>query len=394
MPAEEELTLPSTAQNMVDNTAKEDTTTQLPPAAPELEYVQPIPFPNPLIRRSTIRKVEVIIDGVIVKRTVIDSGVGRLYEIGTVIKKAIFGQVVRTVELILTTRQASPEASVVSEMGRTTISASTMESNTSSLPDIPLYCRSNNNYAIKVYSKRILRAYQGRTAENPLTEITALQYIGDNHPNVMGQVECLTDDENIYSIMRYCNGCELFDHIDRIGVLTNNEAKNMIKQIINGLLFLQERGIAHRDLSLENIMYDKTNNQFIIIDFGMCLRMPYNTVTQEYPPIARQSVCGKKNYISPEVLRGDAVFNPMLSDMWAVGIILFIALTGVPPVDSAIATDNRYLMICNNQLQDMVTAWNLGLDPDAVDLMQKLLQPIPTNRLTIQQVLNHRWLTG
>ena len=324
---------------------------------------EPEPFPHPIIRRSHLRRVHIrITETVMEQKTVIHSGSGNVYEIGATLKKAIFGHVIHAIQLIPS------------------------ESN----PDE--FRRSDKQMAIKVYSKRMLRQLQGRTQENPLMEITALQYIGNDHPNLMGQIECCTDEENIYSVMRYCQGGELFDFIDENGPLTNEQAKTMFRQLLSGLQRLQELGIGHRDMSLENILYDQ-HEIYVIIDFGMCLRLKkHPTIPGEYCYINKQQICGKKNYIAPEVLREDPIFNPMIADIWAAGIILFIILTGVPPIDKATHADIRYTMICEGRLQEMVTNWNIDMEPQVVDLIQRLLKSDPMERLTIQEILQHEWL--
>jgi serine/threonine protein kinase len=472
----------------------------------------PEPFPNPIIRRSHLRKVRVrITDTIIEQRLVIHSGSGKFYEIGATLKKAIFGHVIHAIQVIPSSESTSTSSA---SSGHSSVSSSGMPPLPPPAPqaniapggnngnqagtgaggggDDQLFFRTNQQMAIKVYSKRILRQLQGRTQENPLMEITALQYIGNTHPNLMGQIECCTDEENIYSIMRYCQGGELFDYIDEKGPLTNEEAKKMFRQLINGLARLQELGIGHRDMSLENILYDSMNENYVIIDFGMCLRLkkilqvaPHllpppppssstssnpnsasssgsststtatgpsgintpqpipssesssssatplpsssasssssstplpssssnsssgsscsssRSIPEVLPPsidsyqycfINKQQICGKKNYIAPEVLREDPIFNPMIADIWAAGIILFIILTGVPPIDKATHADIRYSMICEGRLQEMVTNWGIDLCEEVVDLIQKLLRSDPIERLTIAEILQHEWL--
>jgi hypothetical protein len=355
----------------ISSTASQSDNLQAPPplAAPVTRkpkahpaVAEPEPFPNPIIRRSHLRKVNIrITDTIVEQKLIIHSLSGRFYEIGATLKKAIFGHVIHAI--LLKPSESNPDE----------------------------FQRTNQQMAIKVYSKRMLRQLQGRTQENPLMEITALQYIGNDHPNLMGQIECCTDEENIYSVMRYCQGGELFDFIDENGPLTNEQAKKMFKQLVNGLARLQELGIGHRDMSLENILYDR-NEIYVIIDFGMCLRLKKNPETGEYYFINRQQICGKKNYIAPEVLREDPTFNPMIADIWAAGIILFIILTGVPPIDKATHADIRYTMICEGRLQEMVNNWGIDMNSEVVDLIQKLLKADPLERLTIDEILSHEWM--
>ena len=334
----------------------------------ELEATQPEPFPDPVIRASKFRRVNVFVNGQLERKAVIESGSGRFYEIGTTLKKAIFGQVVHAHLL-------SPSPSNTTSNGS--------ENDT--------FTRTEHQRAIKIYSKRTLRALQGRTAENPLVEITALQFIGDNHPNIMGQIECCTDEDNIYSIMRYCPGGELFDFIDSNGPLEGPQARSMFRQLLNGLMHLQDLGIGHRDMSLENMLYDG-RELYVIIDFGMCLRLRRDVASGRFCSLQKQSICGKRNYIAPEVMREDAVFNPMLCDIWAAGVILFIALTGVPPVDTATIADERFQMICQNRLMEMLNSWGMEVDPLAVDLVQRILRPNPAERPRIHDILAHPWM--
>jgi len=328
-----------------------------------LEATDPDRLPNPLIRTAELLQRPVVDEnGNTHVKYVIRSSSGIHYEISHTIKRAIFGQIVLS--------------HVVSPDGQDGV-----------------FIRTDQIRAIKIYSRHQLRQLQGRTAENPLNEITALQFIGDNHPNIMGQIECCSCSLNIYSIMRYCDGDELFDYIDENGPLSNERAKDMFKQLLSGLSHLQTLGLGHRDMSLENIMYSK-GEVYIIIDFGMSLKLVFNPTVRTFHPLRRQVVCGKRNYISPEVLRQDPVFNPMLSDVWALGVILFIAITGVPPVEQATTADDRYLMIADNRMMEMITAWGMHetIDPLAIDLIQQILRPNPNERLTIPQMLDHPWL--
>lgn len=105
-------------------------------------------FPNPVIRRCVQRRARVYTEPQHLEgKVILESASGNVYEIGTVLKKAIFGHVNHA---IILTRTDQPD----------------------------VFSRSVHQVAIKVYSKRTLRTLQGRVQENPLTEITAMQYIG------------------------------------------------------------------------------------------------------------------------------------------------------------------------------------------------------------------------
>lgn len=97
---------------------------------------------------------------------------------------------------------------------------------------------------------------------------------------------------------------------------------------------MQREGVCHRDLSLENVLVD--GDRCMIIDMGMCLRVPYNdhnkpsavadvtrgTVRRLMKP---QGVCGKHNYMSPEIFANTDSFDGFAIDLWAAGVILYIS---------------------------------------------------------------------
>ena len=166
---------------------------------------------------------------------------------------------------------------------------------------------------------------------------------------------------------------------------------------------MQSLGVCHRDLSLENVLVDTSN--CLIIDMGMCLRVPYNDPAQqgavtdvnrgtERRLMKPQGVCGKHNYMSPEIFENRRPFDGFAIDLWAAGVILYIMLTGFPPYDQASRSDQRFDLIVNGNLMKQLKSWGIELSEDAGDLMQSMLQLDPRNRLTLAEVLAHPWVNG
>ena len=136
---------------------------------------------------------------------------------------------------------------------------------------------------------------------------------------------------------------------------------------------------------------------------GMCLRVPYVTedgmgVTDVSHGTMRllihpQSPCGKYYYISPEVLQSREPFDGMAIDLWAVGVILHIMLTGRPPWEIARDEDPRFRQISRRGgLEAMIR--NMGGEPlsfAAVDLMQRMLFADPRQRLSLSEIKDHPW---
>jgi len=143
----------------------------------------------------------------------------------------------------------------------------------------------------------------------------------------------------------------------------------------------------------------------LIIDMGMCLRVPYNdaersgVVTDVAKGALRrlikpQGVCGKHNYMSPEIFENKASFDGFAVDLWAAGVILYIMLTGFPPYDQASRTDQRFDLIINGKLMKQLKSWGINLSADAGDLMQSMLRLHPKERLNLSEVLSHPWVVN
>ena len=194
--------------------------------------------------------------------------------------------------------------------------------------------------AIKQVEWRRVHAMRGRLLEDPIKEIAAMQLIGNSHPNVLGSVEVLQDNEHLYSIMPFCRGGDLFgvvldvaekrqanEAIEGAGGMSEPVARYWFRQLLLGLHHLQSKGICHRDLSLENILVDV--NHCLVIDMGMCLRVPYHcpgdlngkAVDVEHGTdrrlIVPMGTCGKKNYMSPEVYENKDNFDGFAVDLWS-----------------------------------------------------------------------------
>lgn len=108
--------------------------------------------------------------------------------------------------------------------------------------------------------------------------------------------------------------------------------------------------------------------------------------------IRPQGTCGKWIYMSPEIYKSREPFDGYAVDMWAAGVILFLMLTGFPPWERPCFTDDRFKYMTAGYLVQMLTEWQLGLSPDAMDLLQRMLFLDPKDRLSLDQVRAHPWM--
>jgi serine/threonine protein kinase len=109
--------------------------------------------------------------------------------------------------------------------------------------------------------------------------------------------------------------------------------------------------------------------------------------------LKKQGQCGKITYMDPLVFENQD-FDGFSVDMWACGIILFILLAGVPPLELPSLIDPRFKMIAAGRLDVLLDTWQLGLSKDARDLLGRLLNVNPEERATIEEVRGHRWMMG
>ncbi len=105
---------------------------------------------------------------------------------------------------------------------------------------------------------------------------------------------------------------------------TEVKASHIIKQILEGLAFLHMRQLCHRDIKLDNIMFDVETGLVKIIDFGfvICCTEPLNVY------------CGTPSYMSPEIVAKKPYRGPE-ADVWAAGVVMFAILTGTLPFKSS-----------------------------------------------------------
>ena len=240
-----------------------------------------------------------------------------------------------------------------------------------------------------------------RLSEDPMQEIACMQYMhrGANAAdplsvNVMASREAMQDARYVYSVMPYVTGGELFDRV-KDGRFAEPVARYWFRQILQGVLFMQKNNVCHRDMSLENTMINHETNA-LIIDMGMSLMVPtLPGGTTHRTLIISQCRCGKANYMSPEVYRsapGDA-FDGFAIDIWASGIMLFLMLTGVPPFDVPDMSDQRFAMVAQGRLAEMLHSWQMPVSPDAAWLLQHMLMPNPADRLSLAQVFASTFVT-
>ena len=230
----------------------------------------------------------------------------------------------------------------------------------------------NEKVAIKILEKTKIQTI--KDFERIQKEIKYLKLF--NHPNIIKIYEIVEDIGNIYIIMEYVSGGELFNYIVKNKKLDEHEASFFYSQIIHIIKEIHEYKICHRDIKPENLLLT-SNKTLKIIDFGL---------SNEYNDFLK-TPCGSPCYASPEVISGKK-YSGMAIDLWASGIILYSMLCGFLPFD-----DRDSETLFSQILQCKINfPKNNNLSDDAKDLIKKILQQKPEKRITLEEILKHPFL--
>ncbi|CAO3610669.1 unnamed protein product [Cunninghamella echinulata] len=231
--------------------------------------------------------------------------------------------------------------------------------------------------AVKIISKSHLKSNTS-VEKSVKREIAVMKLI--KHPNIISLIDVidLSDSTNLYLILEYIEGGELFEHLISCGKLSEKEARKYFQQIIFGLDYCHRHLICHRDLKPENLLLDKENN-IKICDFGMASLQPTGSLLE--------TSCGSPHYASPEIVNG-IPYDGSASDIWSCGVILFALLNGHLPFDD----DNMHILL--NKVKEGKYDMPKNLPSDAKDLIEKILVIDPRKRLTMEQVQSHPWFTA
>ncbi|PGH08650.1 CAMK/CAMKL/GIN4 protein kinase [Helicocarpus griseus UAMH5409] len=193
------------------------------------------------------------------------------------------------------------------------------------------------------------------------------------HPNIINLYDVWENRGELYLVLEYVEGGELFDYVSESGALPEIEAVRLFRQIIAALSYCHRFNICHRDLKPENILLD-TNCNIKLADFGMAALQPAGHWLN--------TSCGSPHYASPEIIYGHR-YQGDKADIWSCGIILFALLTGYLPFDGGDLPNTLRLVKKGDYV---FPPW---LSPDAMDLIQRILQKQPEVRISIEQMWEH-----
>ncbi|KFP00664.1 Death-associated protein kinase 3, partial [Calypte anna] len=237
-------------------------------------------------------------------------------------------------------------------------------------------------YAAKFIKKRRLSSSRrGVSREEIEREVDILREI--QHPNIITLHDIFENKTDVVLILELVSGGELFDFLAEKESLTEEEATQFLKQILDGVHYLHSKHIAHFDLKPENIMLlDKNvpNPRIKLIDFGIAHKIEAGN---EF-----KNIFGTPEFVAPEIVNYEPL--GLEADMWSIGVITYILLSGASP----------FLGESKQETLTNISAVNYDFDEEyfsntselAKDFIRRLLVKDPKKRMTIAQSLEHPWI--
>ncbi|XP_005092768.1 serine/threonine-protein kinase H1 homolog [Aplysia californica] len=229
------------------------------------------------------------------------------------------------------------------------------------------------------YAIKMIDRIQGKEVYE--AELNVLRRV--KHIYIIQLVEVFEAPEKVYMVMELATGGELFDRIIAKGSFTERDATRVLTMVLDGVKYLHELGITHRDLKPENLLYYHPghDSKIMITDFGLSAML-------KGPDNYMRTTCGTPEYIAPEILARKPYTCQV--DLWAIGVITYILLSGTMPFDDENRT-RLYRMIIKAKYSYAGEHWKdvSGLAKDFID---KTLVLDPNDRLTASQACKHPWL--
>jgi len=235
----------------------------------------------------------------------------------------------------------------------------------------------------QVAIKQVLKINEERVASFT-KEIQIMKDL--DHPSICKIFETYDEDRFMFFVIEYCAGGDLFDRFQDCGGFPEAATAEIIRQIAAALKYAHGRGIAHRDMKLENVCFCSTDpacTTIKVIDWGMgkffCQGKMVSTV-------------GTHCYAAPEVMSDNSGTEGYTTavDIWSLGVVAYVTICGKPPFWGG---HNQMLNKMRAEEFPMHSQTWSTVSAEGKDFIRRILKWNPADRLTIEQVLTHPWMT-
>ena len=240
------------------------------------------------------------------------------------------------------------------------------------------HIRTKQNVIIKSIFKNSLIEHQ-KKVDALVREIKTLIMLRDNK-HVTQIYDVVFSFDTFFIVLEYADYGDLFTYIKKNNqILSEFEVKHFMSNIIKIVSYLHLHKIAHRDLKLENILLDQSG-RVMLADFGFATN--FDSISDNVEDNLCSSICGTLHYEPPEIVRGDK-YNPVKSDAWSVGVILYLLMFKTFPFNSPSMTDTIQLILTSDiKYPEAVDNFSLELS----EILSSLLVKDPNERKSILEI--------
>lgn len=219
--------------------------------------------------------------------------------------------------------------------------------------------------AIKIINKKEVMDMEFQVRQ----EVKILKLL--SHPNIIKSMNDFEDDRNIYILLEYCPGGDLYKQIEQ-EPLSDRISSNYIRQLVSAVKYIHSKNIIHRDIKPDNILL--TDNGIKLADFGWAI------VTKKKQSL----ICGTLDYLAPEIIIDELYDNRI--DIWYIGVTAYELLSRkVPFMHLDFNTVDK-----NSFSRDII--YHPEFSENAKDFLSKILVKNPDYRMTLDQMESHSWL--
>jgi len=234
--------------------------------------------------------------------------------------------------------------------------------------------RTATSYAIKHFPKENISPNDQQLFANEVE-----LFLGVDHPHVARLLHVYESESKVSLVVEHLKGGELYARLqDKL--FSEVEAASAMWQMLLAVNYLHHEGITHRDIKIENFMYEENGGDFLkLIDFGFSKFSKHQNMNE---------LVGTQNYVAPEVLKQKYAHGSC--DLWSLGCLVFILLFGYFPFSAENKTD-LVRKIYSGQYEERPGMWS-RVSATAQDFVKSLLRVDPKKRLTAQQALEHPFI--
>lgn len=245
----------------------------------------------------------------------------------------------------------------------------------------------HKTFAIKQFRKR----KPSESERTYVKKITSEYCLGStlHHPNIIETLDIIQEGDSFYEIMEFAK-YELFSSV-MSGAMVRDEIACCFRGIVDGVAYLHEMGVAHRDLKLDNCVMNE-RGIVKIIDFGcsMVYQLPFEKQIQ-----MAKGVSGSDPYIAPEVFTTEE-HDPRLADVWSLGII-FVCMTLCrfpwKLAKTGCDADPSFEAYANSSGAGKARLLKL-MPRESRPILGRMLEVDPAKRVQMKDVLEDEWVKG